>query len=171
MPLWVPPIPRWRPASPGQGPGPGQGQGPGKKKPGQGQAGGFTGVLPWWESGPSADWREIGPVRRRASVTLAADGTGSIPFSVYSANHKWIIWEVVVNAGGATPAIYPQVTLHVGGQAQAGLSEGASWLGNQETFQGRIEMTAADDLSVDFAGGVAGTVMTAIIEGTNYLWR
>lgn len=118
-----------------------------------------------------ADWQEIGPVRRRGSVTLDASGNGQIYFYVYSANHRWVIYEVVVNAPLTAPQIFPQVTLHIGGVASQGLSEGASWAGGQETFQGQIEMTAGDDLTVDFTGGSSGVVMSAVIEGTNYLWR
>lgn len=181
MPLWVPPIPRYRPPGAGAGGrtpgGTGGGTGgptpPGKPpRPGQpgGGGGGAAGELPWWQRDPPANWIEIGPVRRRKSVKLDASGNGSVQFEVFSANHRWLIYEVVVNVSGASPGTFPQVTLHVGSNS-AGLSEGASWTGNQETFQGQIEMNAADDLSVDFTGGTPSQVATAIIEGVNYLWR
>lgn len=118
-----------------------------------------------------AEWQEIGPVKRRASVKLDANGAGSVSFSVFSANHRWLIYEVVCKAAGNMPGIFPQVTLHIGGQAQDGLSEGGSWTGGQETFQGQVVMDACDDLSADFASGTAGTVVTVIINGVNYLWR
>lgn len=123
-------------------------------------------------TGPAvADWREVGPVRRRASVTLDGSGNGAVTFDVWSANHKWILDTVVVNVTGATPILFPQCTLSVGGQNQSGLSEGATWAGNQETFRGSIEMGNADTLLVTFTGGSPGAVATAIVEGTNYLWR
>ena len=118
-----------------------------------------------------ADWREIGPVRRRASVVLDANGNGSVSFDVYSANHKWELDSVVVNVSGALPTTFPQAVIYLGGQPAAGLSEGGTWLGGQETFQGQIIMTAADTLTIQFTAGTPGSTATAIIEGTNYLWR
>jgi hypothetical protein len=161
MPLWVPPF-----RLPGSAR-PGTARGPGRQRQGQQRAGGLVGV-----ASMPAQWQEIGPVRCRGSAKLDASGNGQIYFTVYSANHRWLIYEVVVNVVTVlSPQVFPQVTLHIGGQAQAGLSEGASWNGNQETFQGQILMDACDDLTVDFAGGALNQVCTAIIEGTNYLWR
>lgn len=118
-----------------------------------------------------ADWQRIGTVRRRGSVTLDSNGNGTITFGVtYSANHKWVISDVILSTNQSqTTAPYPTVTAYLGGQ-QAGVSEGATWTGNQDTMRGPIEMTAADDLTVAFTGGVAGSVGTAIIEGDSYLW-
>ena len=116
-------------------------------------------------------WREIGPVRRRASVVLDANGNGSVSFDVYSANHRWVLDSVVVSMSGAQPTTFPQAVIYNGGQVAAGLSEGGTWLGGQQTFQGNIEMTAADTLMVQFSSGTPGATATAIIEGTNYLWR
>jgi hypothetical protein len=50
------------------------------------------------------------------------------------------------------------------------VSEGATWTGNQDVMRGQVEMTA-DDLSVVFTGGLAGSVATAVIEGDSYLMR
>ena len=118
-----------------------------------------------------ADWLKIGPVRRGGRVTLDASGNGSIIFEVFSANHKWDIETVVIKAAGALPQIFPQVTLYNGINQTDGRSAGASWLGGQVTFRGHMEMNNADALTVGFASGKAGTVVTAVIEGTNYLWR
>lgn len=117
------------------------------------------------------EWREIGPVRRGQTCKLDSNGAGSIVFDVFSANHKWEIGSVVVKASGATPTLYPQVTLYNGLNMQDARSSGASWLGGQVTFHGLIEMNNADSLTVGFASGTAGTVLTAVVEGTNYLWR
>ena len=65
-------------------------------------------------------------------------------------------------------APYPTATVYLGGQ-QVGVSEGATWTGNQDIFSGVAEMTC-DDLYVVFTGGVAGSIATAIIEGDSYLW-
>ena len=119
----------------------------------------------------AADWQEIGPVRRGGRVTLDANGNGSIILEVFSANHKWDIETVVCKAAGALPQIFPQVTLYNGINQTDQRSHGASWLGGQVTFRGHLEMNNADALTVGFASGKAGTVVNAIIEGTNYLWR
>lgn len=115
-------------------------------------------------------WRKLGSVRRRASVVLNASGAGSVSFDVWSANHRWLIQSVVVKAAGAKPTLFPQVTITIGGSSD-GLSAGGAWTGNQVTFHGEYEITAGDTLTINFASGTAGTLLTAIIDGDNYLWR
>jgi hypothetical protein len=117
-----------------------------------------------------AEWVQQGTVRRRKSVTLDSNGNGTVSFGVdWSSNHKWVINSVIVATNQSpTTAPYPTATVYVGGQ-QVGVSEGATWTGNQDTFSGVAEMTA-DDLNVAFTGGVPGSVATAIIEGDSYLW-
>ena len=118
-----------------------------------------------------AAWQEVGPVRRRASVTLDGSGNGSVSFDLQHANQRWVIDTVFCTTSQAqTVSPYPQVITYVGG-AQSGVAEGASWVGNQTTLRGPQELTAADTLTVQFNGGAAGTVATVVIEGTNYLWR
>lgn len=118
-----------------------------------------------------ADWTPTGKVRRRASVTLDGSGNGTVTFGVtWSSNHKWVISDVLVATNQApTTAPYPTATAYLGGQ-QVGVSEGATWTGNQDVMRGSIEMTA-DDLTVAFTGGLAGSVATAVLEGDSYLWR
>lgn len=119
----------------------------------------------------ASSWVPIGSVRRRGAVTLDGSGNGTVSFDVtYSSNHKWVINEIVVatNQSQTTPP-YPTATAYYGGQ-QVGVSEGATWTGNQDTLRGNIEMTA-ETLSVAFTGGLAGSVATAVIEGDSFLWR
>lgn len=118
-----------------------------------------------------ATWHEIGPVRRGQTCKLDGSGNGSIVFSVFSANSRFILDSVVAKAAGAKPALFPQVTLYNGLNMVDASSSGASWLGGQVTFRGKIIMDNADDLTVGFAQGTAGTILTAVIEGVNYLWR
>jgi hypothetical protein len=117
-----------------------------------------------------ADWNRIGTVRRRGSVILDGSGNGNVDFYVtYSSNHKWIISDVIVSTSqSSTTAPYPTATAYYGGQ-QAGVSEGATWTGNQDTMRGIIEMTD-EALTVRFTGGLAGSVATAVIEGDSFLW-
>ena len=119
-----------------------------------------------------ASWDRIGTVRRRASVTLDGSGNGTVTFGVtYSANHKWVISDIIVaTSQSQTTAPYPTATAYLTGQ-QVGVSEGATWTGNQDTMRGQIEMDGGTDLTVAFTGGVAGSTATAIIEGDSYLWR
>lgn len=122
-------------------------------------------------TGPVADWQRIGTVRRRGSVVLDGSGNGTVSFDVtYSSNHKWVISDVIVATNQSqTQPPYPTATAYYGGQ-QVGVTEGATWTGNQDIMRGSIEMTA-ETLSVAFTGGLAGSVATAVIEGDSYLWR
>lgn len=117
------------------------------------------------------DWQRIGTVRRRASVKLDGSGNGTVTFDVtYSSNHRWVISDVIVATDQSqTSPPYPTATAYYGGQ-QVGVSEGATWTGNQDIMRGSIEMTA-ETLSVAFTGGLAGSVATAVIEGDSFLWR
>ena len=122
-------------------------------------------------TGAVADWQRIGTVRRRGSVTLDGSGNGTVTFYVtYSSNHKWVIADVVLATNqSSTQAPYPTATAYYGGQ-QVGVSEGATWTGNQDIMRGIIEMTD-EALNVAFTGGLAGSVATAVIEGDSFLWR
>jgi hypothetical protein len=118
-----------------------------------------------------ADWIRQGIVRRRQSVTLDGNGNGTVTFGVsWSSNHRWVISDIIV-ATNQNPSVapYPTATAYLGGQ-QVGVSEGATWTGNQDVMRGQVEMTA-DDLAVAFTGGLAGSVATAVIEGDSFLWR
>jgi hypothetical protein len=117
------------------------------------------------------DWVKIGPVTRGQRVKLDASGAGTIVFDVFSANSKFELDTVVVRAAGAQPALFPTVILYNGINQADSKSAGGSWVGGQVTFRGKILMDNADSLTVAFTQGVAGTVMTAVIDGTNYLWR
>lgn len=117
------------------------------------------------------DWQKAGAVRRRQAVVLDGSGNGSVNFDVPSANHKWIITDVISATDQApTTPPYPTVTIYLGGQQQ-GVSEGASWTGNQDIFRGKVEMEPGLDLTIAFTSGLAGSRATVIIEGESYLWR
>lgn len=118
-----------------------------------------------------ADWIRQGIVRRRKAVTLDGSGNGSVTFGVdWSSNHKWVISDIVVATNQPqTTAPYPTATAYLGGQ-QVGVSEGATWTGNQDVMRGEVEMTC-DDLTVAFTGGLAGSVATAVLEGDSWLMR
>lgn len=116
-------------------------------------------------------WLHVGQVRRRQAVVLDGSGNGTVNFDVRSANHKWVITDVVSSTDQApTTAPYPTVTIYLGGQ-QAGVSEGASWTGNQDIFRGKVTMEPGLDLTVAYTGGTVGSKATCVIEGESYLWR
>lgn len=118
---------------------------------------------------PGGDWTQVGEIRRRLSVTLDGSGNGSVIFNVRHANQRWIIGYVTVSTNQSpTTAPYPIATIYEGPQ-QAGMSDGATWTGNQDTFRGRFVMDVCTDLTVAWTGGVVGSVATAVIVGTNEL--
>jgi hypothetical protein len=113
-----------------------------------------------------------GEVKRTMQVKLDSNGNGQVQFAVQTANQQWLIYTVVCQTNQAqTAPPYPQVTAYLGGQPQAGLAQGASWIGNQVTLAGKVRMDSGLDLIIAFAGGVAGSVATVTIEGDNQLWR
>lgn len=123
-------------------------------------------------------WHEIGPVRRSAQCTLDGSGNGSVTFDVFTSWSRWVITSVVVKMAGANPQVFPQVNTYIGppgGTAAAfqsdGLGEGGTWLGGQDTLHGHAVLEATESLSVVFTKGTAGAKATAVIAGTNYLWR
>jgi hypothetical protein len=122
-------------------------------------------------SDPLMAYNSVGRVRRTGRATLDSNGNGQVMFDVPSANHRWILESVVVNVSGAAPGLYPQVVLYVGGVQSSGLSEGATWTGNQQTFTGRIDMDSGITLMVAFIKGPAAAMATAIIEGEAELWQ
>lgn len=115
-------------------------------------------------------YQSVGRVKRNGRVTLDGSGNGQITFDVPSANHRWILESVVINMMSATPTLYPQVVMYAGGVSQ-GMSEGASWTGNQVTFQGRIDMDSGITLTISLMNGPAAAKITAIIEGESELWQ
>lgn len=118
---------------------------------------------------PGGDWAQVGEVRRRLSVTLDGSGNGAVTFTVRHANQRWLIGFITVSTNQpSTQAPYPTATIYEGPQ-QAGMADGATWTGNQDVFRGRFVMDVCTDLTVAFTGGVAGSVATVVIEGTNEL--
>ena len=121
----------------------------------------------------SGPWRNVGAYRNRKSVTLDANGNGSVTFDVRSSNQRYVIEYILVSTNQAvTQTPYPTATIYEGPQpVAAGLADGASWTGNQDIFKGKFLIDACTDLTVAFTGGVVGSVATAIIQGTNELWE
>lgn len=117
----------------------------------------------------SEGFTDVGPYRRRLSVKLDASGNGQVQFDVRSSNQQYRIDTVVVSTNQAsTSSPYPTATLYEN-NVQAGMSNGASWTGNQDTFGGEFIIDAGTDLIVAFTGGITGSIATAVITGRNEL--
>lgn len=114
-------------------------------------------------------WVEVGEYRRRLSVTLDGSGNGQVQFDVRSSNQRYKIrWVTVTTNQSPNTAPYPNVTIYEG-TAQAGLSDGATWTGNQDTLSGQFIIDACTDMIAQFVGGVPGSIGTVTIEGVNEL--
>ena len=118
-----------------------------------------------------AGWQKVGSIRRRASVVLDSSGNGSVFFDTQHANQMWDIQTVQASTGQTSISVVnPQMIVYLGG-VQEGAREGASWVGNQVTLHGSLEMASGDTLTVQFNGGPPGAIATVVIQGDNYLWR
>ena len=97
-------------------------------------------------------WAETATQLHRAGqVILDDDGNGVLTFDPYSARQRWVVSSVVVSTNQAAAATVIPVatvaknTVTVGTLSQ-GNSRGASWSGNQDTFAGQLDISAADFL-------------------------
>lgn len=125
-----------------------------------------------------AYWAPVGELTRSASVTLSGAGAGFVMFSVPSSNHKWVVKAIVCSTNQGSEVPYPDVSAHETsdwvhpGQHPA-VTHGRSWMGQQQTLEGHIEMDDGKDLVVQFGRenpGVPGSVATARLSGQTYQW-
>lgn len=127
-----------------------------------------------------------GQLKKTGQVTLDANGNGVLYFTPDSARQRWEVSSVVVNTGQASNAnVVPQATVALNTNDLATMSQGnargASWSGNQDTFQGLIDVGPCDNLSILFnpppgstAAQIAqlvGVVASAIVLGSKYTRR
>lgn len=123
-----------------------------------------------------------GLLRQAGSVTLDASGNGVIILQPSGSRQRWEVTSVVVSTNqAATATTVPVATVALNTISAATLSQsnnyGATWSGNQDVFQGTMQVGAADFLSVIFSPppGNAGTALTGVIAratvtGTRYTW-
>jgi len=134
---------------------------------------------------PPGHWTEVtSQLRKSASVTLDANGKGSVSFSPDHANQRWVVTAVIVNTNQAAIAtVVPYATGALNttdiSQMSPGNHLGTSWDGNNDTFGG----TAFDVGPVDFysvlwypppgqsGSPLAGVIATAVLTGTKYTRR
>ena len=124
-----------------------------------------------------------GILRKTGQVKLDANGNGVLTFDPDNARQRWEVTSVVVTTDqAATATTIPVVTLAINTTAlstmSAGNQHGATWSGNQDTFQGNLPVGPCDYLSILFspapgASGtpLAGVIAAAVVGGTKYTRR
>jgi hypothetical protein len=133
---------------------------------------------------PPDDWTEVsGHFRFYQTVTLDANGLGTIYFQPQSANQRWVMKNVIVSTNQPSAAtVVPYATLAINTDQLATMSQGnakgTSWGANNDQFTGAMDVGGADYLTVLFypppgasAGQIAmlsGITATAIALGTRY---
>jgi len=133
---------------------------------------------------PPAAWTEVqGQLRKTGSVTLDANGNGTLIFDPSSARERWVVNEVVVDDNqSATATTIPIATVALNSTAQSTMSlanqRGTTWSGNQDTFGGNMDVGPCDFMAVIFGPppGTSGTpltgvICTAIVTGVKYIRR
>ena len=130
---------------------------------------------------PPDHWVESqAQLKKSGTVTLDASGQGTLTFAPDTARQRWVVSTVIVKTNQAFNAgTVPTVTLALNATSLSTMSEGnqqgSTWSGNQETYQGEIDVGSCDFLSVIFAPptGQSGTSMagvqaTAVVQGVKY---
>lgn len=125
-------------------------------------------------------------LKKSGQVTLDVNGNGVLYFTPDSARQRWEVSSVVVTTNQAANAnVVPvaQVALNTAdlGTMSQGNNRGASFSGNQDTFQGNIDVGPMDYLTILFnapAGSTAaqiaqltGVVASAVVLGSKYTRR
>lgn len=133
---------------------------------------------------PPANWTEVqSQLKKSGQVTLDANGNGSVTFDPDNARQRWDISAVVVKTNQpANATVVPVATLVMNGvditQSSPGNQRGATYSGNQDTFQGSWDIGPCDFMSVVFSAApgqdgtqMAGVIATVIVTGSKYTRR
>lgn len=133
---------------------------------------------------PPGHWVEVmSQLKKSGQVTLDALGNGVLTFDPDNARQRWVVESVVVATNQAANAtVVPQAIVAVNTVTVATLSfgnqRGASWSGNQDTFQGSVDVSPADYVTVMFtcpAGQdftqLVGVVASVVLTGSKYTRR
>jgi hypothetical protein len=119
-------------------------------------------------------------------VKLDSSGNGVLTFDPSNARQRWVVSSIVVSTNqAATATVVPVATVCRNTTQVSTLSQGnnrgQSWSGNQDTFAGEIDISAADFLSVLFSpppgatspqiAALAGVIAYATVTGTRYTRR
>ncbi len=113
-----------------------------------------------------------GQLHQGGSVTLDANGNGTVTLIPYNANQRWEVTQINVSTSQAPTAIpVPTAEVFVNTSLSRVNSRGASWSGNQDTYEGLVKVGPCDTLNVVFSAGIPGTVASVTVEGTYYTRR
>lgn len=121
-------------------------------------------------------------LKKSGQVTLDSTGNGVLIFDPDSARQRWEITHIVVATNqSSTATVVPIVTtaLNTTGLStmSPGNQRGATWDGNQDTWEGLIDVGPCDFFTMLFSpptgqgASLAGVICSAIITGTKYTRR
>lgn len=136
---------------------------------------------------PPDSWTEVEhQLRQSGQVTLDSTGNGVLFFSPAGAHHRWVVRSVVVQTNqtaNATTVPVAQLALNTTAIStmSQGNNKGASWSGNQDIFQGEMDVGPCDFLTVLFTpppgssaaqiAVLAGVIGSAVISGQRFVRR
>lgn len=140
--------------------------------------------MPWQ---PPDHWVEVqSQLKQSGQVTLDANGNGVLYFTPDSARQRWEVTSVVVTTNQpANATVTPQAQVAINtadlGTMSQGNSRGASWSGNQDTFQGLVEVGPVDYLTILFnappgstgaqKAQLTGVIASAVVTGSKFTRR
>lgn len=123
------------------------------------------------------------PLKRSGQVKLDSNGNGVLTFDPDHANQRWEVASVVVKTNQAANAtVVPVATVALNTVDITVLSDGnnrgQSWSGNQDVFQGKIDVGPCDFLTIAFSpapgqngSSIAGVIASAVVTGTKFSFR
>lgn len=130
---------------------------------------------------PPSHWVETSAqLKKSATVTLDSTGHGAVMFDPDSARQRWVVTSVVVTTDQvSTATVVPVATIALNSTSFTTMSQGnqrgSTWSGNQDQWDGVVDVSACDFLSVLFSPPpgqsgtpLAGVKATAVITGTKY---
>lgn len=133
---------------------------------------------------PPDHWSETQSILKKSgTTTLNANGAGVIYFNTDSARQRWVINSIIVKTSQAFNAgTVPTVTIALNSNDVTTMSQGnqlgSTWSGNQDTYEGEIDLSSGDFLSILFAPptgqpgtSMAGVNCTAVLTGVKYSRR
>ena len=121
-------------------------------------------------------------LKKTKQIKLDSSGNGVLTFDPDNARQRWEINSVVVTTDQAsTASVVPIVTMALNTTALSTMSpgnqRGATWSGNQDTWEGKIDVGPCDFFSVIFSpptgqgASLSGVTCTAVVTGTKYTRR
>lgn len=104
-----------------------------------------------------------------SQVVLDGSGNGTVIFDVVNSWQRWVVDSVrVKTTQGDTETPYPSAELYSGPGIFDRFSQGKTWTGNNDVFQGRLDLDSGSELFVIWTGGIPGTLATARVTGKRY---